>query len=129
MSYDYHDAEMEAGWDAIYNEISGEVIENYKADRSIAYFEKYPKIAIPSYHALLNARSLLAENCTAAQIFATIAIEVGLKFVFAKPIIYGLIHSDIGAELISDFTMNFTNIERYRKTVLPLLSKFAKVDL
>lgn len=54
---------------------------------------------------LLTSRALLSKHPTPALVFATIAIEVGLKVILLKPIVYGLVHDTSAAGLITDLAI------------------------
>src|SRR5215813_12485001 len=115
MSYDEIDAWQDAGVEAMYEEfrqnpatragfyeeLYEEIVGDFAANRLQSYYLEQPKLAEPSAAALDSARALVGEHATAGFVFGAIAAEVTLRTVLLRPIVYGLVHSDSAAALIT----------------------------
>ena len=113
----------------LYEEHKKEAIEEFTDERLQSYYLNHKLLAKPAVHALSEARNLIGTNETASFIFATIAMEVGLKTTLLKPIVYGLVHDDSVAVLITDLTVSHTGMDKYRKLLLQVLRDHGGVDL
>ena len=121
-AYDQYMAEL-------YEEHKKEAIEEFTAERLSTYFLDNKLLAKPAVQALSTARNLITTNPTAGFIFAAIAMEVGLKSSLLKPIVYGLVHAESVASLITDLAVSHTGMDRYRKLLLQLLQEHGGVKL
>lgn len=121
-AYDQYMAEL-------YEEHKKEAIEEFTGERLSTYFLDNKLLAEPAALALSNARSLMTINPTAGFVFAAIAMEVGLKSSLLKPIVYGLVHAESVAALITDLAVSHTGMDRYRKLLLQLLQEHGGVNL
>lgn len=121
-AYDQYMAEL-------YEEHKKEAIEEFTSDRLKSYFLDNELLAKRAVEALSNARNLITLNPTAGFMFATIAMEVGLKSTLLQPIVYGLVHAESVAALITDLTVSHTGMDRYRKLLLQVLQEHGGVDL
>ncbi len=53
----------------------------------------------------------------------------GIKVVLLKPIVFGLVHTEALASLITELTIKNTGIERFYKLLSGILTRFGGVDL
>jgi hypothetical protein len=113
----------------MYEEHKKEAIAEFTGERLSTYFINNERLAKPAIQALFSARNLITINSTAGFIFAAIAMEVGLKSILLKPIVYGLVHAESVAALITDLVVSHTGMERYRKLLLQLLQEHGGVNL
>lgn len=128
MSMTEHEAWQEEWLDVLYNEHREQAMEEFTAERLHSYYLDNRSINQPALHALAEARKLIDEHPTAAHIFASIAIEVGLKIALLKPIVYGLVHSESAAGIITDLAIWHTG-DRFQKILFKILSDHGGVDL
>jgi hypothetical protein len=110
------------------SEHSNEAIKEFTVERLQSYYLKDPLLASASSHSLRESRALLPEHPSAALVFGTTAIEVGLKVVLLKPIVYGLVHDASTAGLITDLAVSH-GADKYRNLLFHILSEFGGVDL
>jgi hypothetical protein len=76
---------------------------------------------------LAESRVLLPEHPSAALVFGATAVEVGLKVVLLKPIVYGLVHDASAAGLITDLAVSQGG-DKYRDLLFHILSEFGGAD-
>jgi hypothetical protein len=110
-------------------ELIREAIKEFTDERLKSYFLDNRAIAKPAVDALSVARELFRINVTASFLFAAIAVEVGLKTTLLKPIVYGLVHAESVASLVTDLAASHAGMDRYRKLLLKLLQQYGGVDL
>lgn len=104
----------------LYEEHKKEAIGEFTDERLQAYYLNHKLLAKPSVHALSEARNLIGINKTAGFLFAAIAMEVGLKTTLLKPIVYGLVHADSVAALITDLIVSHTGMDKFRKLLFQI---------
>jgi len=121
-AYDEYMAEL-------YEEHKKEAIEEFTFERLQSYYINNKLMAQPAFSALSDARSLIESNKSAALIFSAIAMEVGLKTTLLKPIVYGLVHTESVAVLITDLTISHSGMDRYRKLLFQVLKDHGGIDL
>ena len=79
MSMTPDESRIEQQMEELYQEHKEYAIEEFTIDRLQSFYLAHSTIAQPPLWALAEARDLLAEHPSAAQVFAAVAIEVGLK--------------------------------------------------
>ncbi len=134
MSTSYEDAAYDQYISERYEELKveeliREAIEEFTDERLKSYFLDNRALAKPAIDALSAARELIGINVTASFLFAAIAVEVGLKTTLLKPIVYGLVHAESVAGLVTDLAASHAAMDRYRKLLLELLQQYGGVDL
>jgi hypothetical protein len=145
MSYDYWDAMQEEGLNNMYNELGpqwaedhanelfekyyDEAIAQFTSERLSSYYIANPNLAAQAYTALVYAKSLLSSHPRAALVFAATAIEVTIKTVLLRPIVYGLVHNESVADFITELTTQHTRgIDTFRRLLTGILSQFGGID-
>lgn len=111
----------------LYAEHSKEALEEFTAERLQSFYLKNPEIVKAPVSALSKARALLPDHPAPALVFATIAIEVGIKVALLKPIVYGLIHNASTANLVTDLVVSHGG-DRYRDLLFHVLSDLGGID-
>ena len=106
-----------------------QAIQEFTVERLQTYYIHYPDIAKPAFHALSEARQLISRHPTASFIFSAISIEVGIKVTLLKPVVYGLVHSESLAAIITDKVIRQTSIDRFQKLLFKILSEYGGIDL
>lgn len=142
MSYDEFDAMEEAAHAAMfegfiedpsarehfYEELYDEIVADFTQARLRSFFEKEPEVATPASSALGEAKSFLDTHSTAAFIFAAIAAEFGLKSLLFRPVVYGLVHAESAAGLVTQLVLANRD-EGFTKILLKLLAAHGGVDI
>jgi hypothetical protein len=105
MSMTEDEARYEQWMEELYAEHSKQAIEEFTADRLQSFYLKNPVLAKPPLDTLVQSRLLLGSHPAAALVFAATATEVGLKEVLLKPVVYGLVHSESAASLITELAL------------------------
>ncbi len=124
-----HDYACDAYMGDLYAEHAKEAIEEFTDERLQSYYLDNKLLAKPALDVLAEARNLITLNATASFIFAAIAMEVGLKATLLKPIVYGLVHTESVAALITDLTISHMGMDRYRRLLSHVLQEQGGVDL
>lgn len=134
MSMDYWEAQQDAAYDSYLEELYEEefkerAIEEFTEERLRSYFLEFPHVAQNALAAHSEAKTLLTVSPSASLVFSAIAIEVGIKAALLKPVVCGLIHSEATANLISDFVLRQTGIDRFRKLIFAIVKELSNIDL
>jgi hypothetical protein len=129
MSMTEDEARYEQWLDELYREHSEQAIEEFIADRLQSFYLQNPIVAEPAAAALVKAREYFQNDPTVALILAAISMEVVLRIVLLKPIVFGLVNNEPTAGLITDIvlTQNFT--DKFGKFLLKILNEHGGVDL
>ena len=121
---------MEEQWlDELYAEYKEVAIEEFKSERLQSFYLANPKIIQAPSQALAEGKVLLKNHPRAAFVFAAIAIEVSLKKLILHPVVYGLVHIETVAGLITSLVMSHVSIEKFKKLLFNILYEHVGVDL
>lgn len=132
MSYDDYydsDADYDQYMAELYQEHKKEALQEFTTERLQSYFLKNPDLAVKAIRMLVEARQLLEASPAAALVFASSAMELGLKMVLLRPVVYGLVHTDSTAGLVTDLTLAHVGMERFRNLLFRILTDHGGVDL
>lgn len=129
MSMTEDEARYEQWMEDLYAEHSKKAVEEFTAERLQSFYIKNPLLAQPALAALVESRALLISHPAAALVFAATATEVGLKEVLLKPVVFGMVHSESAASLITELTVSHSCVERFRDLLYQILSEHGGVDL
>jgi len=129
MSMTEDEARYEQWMDALYREHKEQAIEEFTDERLKSFYVAHPLVAQLAVETLAEARKLLEGHSTAAQVFAAIAVEVGLKVALLKPVVRGLVHSESTAEIITDLTLRHTRFDFFHQLLSEILLKHGGVNL
>lgn len=108
--------------------ISGEAVEQFTFERMRSYYASHRKIAIPVVSIYREAETLIAQSPSAAAVLFVTAIELGLKITLLKPVIYGLVHNEQVADLVSDLAVKHNGLDRFKPLLARLLAQYAEID-
>ena len=122
------DIAREDGYAEIYDEISSEAIAEFTTDRLRSYYLRNPSLARNVLAIYREAKSLADSSPTAALVLYTTAIEVALKSAVLKPVIYGLVHNESVAELVSDLVVRNNGIDRFKSILAAILHEYSEID-
>jgi hypothetical protein len=133
MSDDKHDAAMDDFYDRMSEELFPEhkeiAIEQFIEERMQSYFLKNPNIIHPAIESSNHAGNLLQISPSSALVMYTTAIELYLKAVLLKPVLYGMVHNENIAGLIVDSSIGQSGFTRYNKLLTALCLHAAQIDL
>jgi len=129
MSMTEDEARYEEWMDELYREHKEQAIGEFTDDRLKSFYLAHPLVVASPVRALAEARALFERHTTAAQVFAVIAVEVGLKVALLKPVVYGLVHNESTAEIITDLTLRHTRFDFFHQLLYQILSEHGGVDL
>lgn len=129
MSISEDDARHEEWMEGLYREHKEQAIEEFTSERLKSFYLADPLLLKLPVAALGEALTLLDTHTTAAQVFATIAAEVGLKGALLKPVVHGLVHSESTAEMVTALTLRHTRFDFFHKLLSQILAEHGGVDL
>lgn len=134
MSYDDHDAAMDAFYEQVAEELypqhKEQAIQEFTAERLRSLYAAHPEVMVPAVLAYREAKNLGAQkHHAAAVVFCVTAIEVFLKATVLKPVVYGLVHHESLAILIVDHVLGQTGFDRYKNLLARVCSDLAGIDL
>ncbi|MFC3625322.1 hypothetical protein ACFOKJ_04065 [Vogesella amnigena] len=108
--------------------ISAEAIDGFTSGRLSSYYRKHPSLAENVFEIYREAKSVAEKSPTAALLLFTAAIEVALKSAVLKPVIYGLVHNESVADLVSDLVVKNNGLDRFKEVLSAIMSKYGMVD-
>jgi hypothetical protein len=129
MSVTLQEAQQEEYMDQLYEEHKELAIQEFIDERLQSYYWENRLLAKPAFDALSEARELINNHSTAAFLLSAIAVEVGLKELLVKPIVFGLVHTASVASLITDMVLSRPDQKKYRDLLFHLLRQHGDVDL
>lgn len=120
MSYDDFDAAQDEMYERLsaelYPEHKEQAIAEFTSERLRSYYLANPRVARPAVKMLHEAEKLFSEgHFDAALVFAASSCELFLKATLLRPVIHGLVHSEVLAEAIVNSTLAQTGLLRYKK--------------
>src|ERR1039458_3061309 len=89
----------------LYRQHYEDAVKEFTAERLQSYYITHPTLAEPANGILRDAQSLTQSNRRAALVFAVIAIELAIKTVLLKPIVFGLVHMEGLARFITELAI------------------------
>ena len=134
MGYDMNDAgaddyAAEQYMEQLYQEHKKEALEEFTSERLQSLYLKQPDLALPALQALADARKLQDVHAGAALVFGAVAMEIGIRTVLIKPVVYGLVHQDSVASIITDLVTSHASFDRFRGLLFQVLANHGGVDL
>ncbi len=133
MSIDEHDVAMDDFYDRISEELFPEhkeiAIEEFIEERMQSYYLKNPNIIAPAIECSNHANELMEVSPQCALVMYTTAIELYLKSVLLKPVLFGMVHNESIAGLIVDSSVGQSGFSRYNKLLTALCIHAANIDL
>ena len=133
MSMTEHEAAMEDFYDHISDELypdhKEQAIDEFIEERMHSYYLANPSIIQAPFDCFHHANDLLQVSPQCALIMYTTAIELFLKSVLLKPVLYGMIHNESIANMIVDSSTGQTGFSRYNKLLSALCFHVADIKL
>ncbi len=126
---DYYEIQQEVAHEEFLDALSEELYDEHK-DRAISefvdkrlksYYSKNTDIAINVIGYIKKSKALLDTEPTSSLMYSSIATEVILKSLLLKPVVFGLVHTESLAELVSNMLIKQTGIDRFKKLVFEIL--------
>jgi HEPN domain-containing protein len=120
MSYDEFDSAQDEMYERLsaelYSEHKEQAIAEFTSERLRSYYLENPQVAQPAVKMLHEAEALLSQgHIDAALVFAASSCELFLKATLLRPVIHGLVHSEVLAKAIVNSTLAQTGLLRYKK--------------
>ena len=133
MSNNYHDDAMDDFYDRMSEELFPEhkeiAIEQFIEERLQSYYLKNPNIIKAPMDCSNHANELMEVSPRCALVMYTTAIELYLKSVLLKPVLYGMVHNENMATLIMEASTGQSGFNRYNKLLNSLCLHAANIDL
>jgi hypothetical protein len=131
MSYydDYAGADRDAWLEELYQENAEQAMAEFKEERLRSYYLANPFAVSPAATILKEAKNLKGVSANACLVLATTAAEVGIKAGLLRPVVYGLIHTELFAGPVTDMVLGHTGFDRFTRLLFEILREFGGVDL
>lgn len=141
MSYTYEDAQADAYYEKLYNELGPEWAEEHSAElnaraiqaftneRLQSYYLSHPDMAKTALGMMNEMSALMKEHPVAALLFAASAIEITIKHLLVKPMLNGLVHNETVAELVVGLAPREIGSGKFAVLLFGVLNRVAGVDL
>ncbi|MGD1857707.1 MAG: hypothetical protein ACFB2W_26020 [Leptolyngbyaceae cyanobacterium] len=121
---------MSAYYEEMYeNELKERAIEEFTAERLSSYYFQHPNILQSSFSILKESKLVAEYSASASLLLSCSSIEVSIKAGILKPIIYGLVHSEMAAEIIAETAIKQTGLDRFRELLAKLVNDIASLDI
>jgi hypothetical protein len=129
MSYTESDALYEEGMDYLYEQFKTQYEDEFIFNKIQKFYENNHEIVKTPIQNLANAK-LLFENqyYTPAFIYAVISIEVGIKSIILKPILYSLTIDDNAGLLLYNQTLKLKSLQYVDKFYYEVLEEFTALN-
>lgn len=139
MSYDLYDAQQDEYKDELYSNIEEELreelyvehrdqaIEEFIFERMQSYYRLKPDLAVNAINFLNKSKKSVDTDPTISLIYAAISIEVLIKSVLLKPVVYGMVHNELAADMISNGLLKQSGIDRFKDLVFNVIDE--NIDL
>ena len=128
MSMTPQEAQHEEWLDQLYEEHKDQAIEEFTEERLQSYYRNNPELVQPARSVLEEARNLLPHSARASIVLASVAIEVGLKRAILGPVVFGLVHDESVAGLITDLVIAARQSD-YKNLLFKILEDHGNVNL
>lgn len=134
MSYDSNDAAWEEFYDKIREELYPEhreqAIEEFTEERLKSYYQQNPDVMRPAVEAIQEGKwQLEKKRYPPALVFHVTAIELLFKATLLRPVLYGLIHNEGLAEIMTNSILSQTGVQRYEDLLAQLFDNLASINV
>ena len=114
----------------MYPEHKEQAIEEFTEDRLKSYYQQNPDVMRPAVEAILEGKwQLEHKRYPPALVFHVTAIELLLKATLLRPVLYGLIHNEGLAEIMTNNILGQTSVERYEDLLAQLFDNLANINV
>jgi hypothetical protein len=122
------DISREEAYSELVDEISKQAIDEFTFDRLRSYYVSHRNVAVQVVAMYKEGKDLLDKSPSAALVLLTTAIEVALKVTLLKPVIYGLVHNESVADLVSDLAVKHNGFDRFKQLLAQVLAEYGEID-
>lgn len=129
MEDDWWEAEQEEGLARLYEAHKEQAIEEFTEERLKSYYLDHPNIVDGPMWLYNEAQVLCREHPGASLVLAAGSIEVAVKDVILKPVVFGLVHQESLASFITEIAFRRTGLDNYRNLLFRLFAERGGVDL
>jgi hypothetical protein len=109
-------------------QISTEAIDQFTFDRMRSYYLNNSSVAVNVVAVFREADSLVASSPSAAVVLFITSVELCLKVALLKPLVYGLVHNESVAELVSDLSIKQNGLDRFKPFLARILAEYGGID-
>ena len=110
------------------DQVSKEAVDQFAFERLRSYYLDHPDVAVKAIGTFREAERLQELSPTAALVLYTTSIELGLKVALLKPVVYGLVHNESVADLVSDLAVKQNGIDRFKPILASILAEYGEID-
>lgn len=130
MSITPQEAEFEQGMDELYKEFKMQFKDEFIFDQVHSYYKENPYVAREPLQRFQESKLLFSQKFyTSAFLFAVVSIEVGIKFIALKPILYSLAFNTAAGELLYENTFKLKGISQIPNLYFHVLKDTTDMDL
>lgn len=122
------DIEREAAYAELVDEISRQAVDEFTSARLRSYYLAHSELAVGPITLYREAKALVQTSPSAALVLFVTSIEVGLKVALLKPVVYGLVHNESVADLVSDLAVKHNGWDRFTALLSSLLREYGNID-
>lgn len=122
------DIAREEGYARLAEEITQQAIDEFTSARLRSYYLAHPDIAVGAVALSREAKTLLSLSSSAALVLFVTSIEISLKVALLKPVIYGLVHNESVAELVSNLAVKHNGFDPFTALLARLLREYGQID-
>jgi len=123
------DAAQDAYMEELYREHSEMAIQEFRSERLRSYYRNNPTLADHARRMLADARSLSDSHPGASLVLSASSVELAVKVLLLKPMVFGLVHVESAADLVAELVITHTGMERFRGLLFEIMAKHAGIDL
>jgi hypothetical protein len=129
MSVTWQEAEYEQGMERLYEEFKKQYEDEVIFDKIQMFYKNNPEIVKEPYQNLNESNKLFADKYyTASFLHSIIAMEVVIKTLVFKPILYSLSFDKRASDLLYDVTLKNKSIKYIPKEYYDILKDLTKKD-
>jgi hypothetical protein len=123
------DTPDEIARDEWYSDLVAEAIDEFTSDRLRSYYLTHASLAAPAFAMYNEAMTALSASQSAALVLCATSIEVGLKVTLLKPVVYGLVHNESVADLVSDMVARQNGFDRFMPLLARVVAEYGGIDV
>jgi hypothetical protein len=125
----YEDMARDEWYSNLAADISEQAIDQFALERLRSYYLSNIKLAQNTFEIYKEAKHVIEYSPSAALVLATATIEVGLKVTLLKPIVYGMVHNESVADLVSDIVVKNAGYDRFKPLISKIVKEYGGIDL
>ena len=110
------------------DDVSQQAVDEFTLDRLRSYYLANPDLVKDIVLIFNEAKALIGLSPSASLVLFTTVIELGLKTALLRPIIYGLVHNESVADLISDLVVRQNGFDRFKPLLARIISEYGGID-